>query len=124
MKWLPVSLSERTPAGSLFTMTTHLTRRYHKPRSDMIFCNPILHARRLSNRMHREGITSAELARRLGVSRARITQWLALLELPEQVLREAEALGDHWDRQLVTESGMRRSRRDQYMGLQLNDPDR
>jgi phosphate/sulfate permease len=51
----------------------------------------------------------AELARRLGVSRARITQWLDLLELPEEILRQAEALGDQWDRQVVTERELRRS---------------
>jgi hypothetical protein len=55
-------------------------------------------------------ITRAELARRLGVSRARVTQWLELLELPEQVLREAEALGDNWEHRLVTKRVLRRSR--------------
>jgi len=54
-----------------------------------------------------EGINRAELARRLGVSRARITQWLALLEMPEDLLREAEALGDNWSRQMMTERELR-----------------
>jgi len=60
--------------------------------------------------MTTEGINRAELARRLGVSRARVTQWLELLELPERVLREVEALGDHWQRQVVTERKLRRTR--------------
>jgi ParB-like chromosome segregation protein Spo0J len=54
-----------------------------------------------------EGINRAELARRLGVSRARVTQWLDLLELPERARREAEALGDNWNRQVVTERELR-----------------
>ena len=57
--------------------------------------------------MAAEGINRAELARRLGISRARVTQWLELLELPEKVLRDAEALGDHWNRRVVTERKMR-----------------
>jgi hypothetical protein len=76
-----------------------------------VFRNPLLYARELRDRMAREGINRAELARRLGVSRARVTQWLDLLELPERVLREAEALGDYWNRQVVTEREMRERRR-------------
>jgi len=69
-----------------------------------------------------EGISRAELARRLGVSRARVTQWLDLLELPEKVLREAEALGDNWNRQVVTERELRRSGRDQGGGTTASRP--
>jgi ParB-like chromosome segregation protein Spo0J len=76
-----------------------------------VFRNPLLYARELRDRMLAEGINRAELARRVGVSRARVTQWLELLELPEKALRDAEALGDNWNRQLVTEREMRRSRR-------------
>lgn len=57
--------------------------------------------------MTAEGINRAELVRRLGVSRARVTQWLALLELPEEVIREARAQGDNWERQVMTERKMR-----------------
>ncbi len=67
----------------------------------------MLYARELPDRMMEEGISRAELARRLGVSRATITQWLDLLELPERVLRDAEALGDNWDQQVITEREMR-----------------
>jgi hypothetical protein len=71
------------------------------------FRNPLLYARELRDRMTVEGISRAELPRRLGISRARVTQWLSLLELPERVIREAEALGDSWDRQVMTEREMR-----------------
>lgn len=38
-----------------------------------------------------------------GITSNRITHWLCLLTLPEEKLREIEALGDFWDRQVVTE---------------------
>lgn len=86
-----------------------LTARHRMSRPTKTFRNPLLYARELRDRMLAEGINRAELARRLGVSRARVTQWLDLLGLPERVLREAEALGDHWDRQVVTERELRGS---------------
>lgn len=76
-----------------------------KPRRT--YRNPLLYPRELRDRMLAEGINRAELARRLGGSRARVTQWLDLLELPEEVIREAEILGDYWNRQVVTEREMR-----------------
>ncbi len=57
--------------------------------------------------MEVEGISRAELARRLGVSRARITQWMDLLQLPKRVIRDALAKGDNWGRQVVTERCLR-----------------
>jgi len=42
-----------------------------------------------------------------GFSSDRITQWLRLLKLPEDRLREIEALGDHWDRRVITERKLR-----------------
>ncbi len=74
------------------------------------FRNPLIYARELHDRMLAEGISRAELARGLGVSRARVTQWMDLLELPKEVLREAEARGDNWNRQVMTERMLRRSR--------------
>jgi ParB-like chromosome segregation protein Spo0J len=75
------------------------------------FRNPLLYARELQDRMQAEGINRAELARKLGMSRARVTQWLDLLELPEKALRDAEALGDNWNRQVLTEREIRGRRR-------------
>jgi ParB-like chromosome segregation protein Spo0J len=81
------------------------------PKHAKTFRNPLLYARELRDRMLAEGINRAELARRLGVSRARVTQWLELLELPEKVLRDAEAQGDNWDGQVMTERELRERRR-------------
>ena len=97
----------RTPRGPVLTIPLRLSVRDIKPKSTKTFRNPILYARELRDRMAAEGINRAELAKRLGVSRARVTQWLDLLDLPERVLHEAEALGDNWGRQVVTERKMR-----------------
>jgi hypothetical protein len=44
--------------------------------------------------MERLGLNRREMDKRLGVSSDRITQWLCLLKLPEEKLREIEELGD------------------------------
>lgn len=58
-----------------------------------------------------ENLTRKQLAERHGVSSDRITQWLCLLKLPENKLKEIESLGDYWDRQVVTERELRELRR-------------
>ena len=52
-------------------------------------------------------MSRADLARRSGCSRARVTQKLNLLNLPRDLLLEIEAMGGHWERRLVTERGLR-----------------
>ncbi|MCK5117516.1 MAG: hypothetical protein KAR44_13020 [Candidatus Aegiribacteria sp.] len=52
-------------------------------------------------------MSRAELARKLGLSRARVTQILNLLKLPDSLISEIEEMGDYWDRQLVTERQLR-----------------
>ncbi|MDM7991979.1 MAG: helix-turn-helix transcriptional regulator [Candidatus Fermentibacter sp.] len=71
----------------------------------------MIYAIELRDRMAAEGISRAELARRLGVSRTRVTQWFDLLELPEQVIKDALATGDNWKHRLVTERKLRGSSR-------------
>jgi ParB-like chromosome segregation protein Spo0J len=44
--------------------------------------------------MEPEGLSRADLARRFGCSRARVTQKLNLLNLPGDLLLETGALGD------------------------------
>ncbi len=52
-------------------------------------------------------LTKADLSRKLGISRARVTQILNLLKLPEELIREVEEMGDYWDRRLATERMLR-----------------
>lgn len=61
--------------------------------------------------MVRDNLTRKQLAERHGITSDRVTQWLCLLKLPEEKLGEIEALGDYWDRQVVTERQLRHLRR-------------
>ena len=110
-RWLPVSLSRRTPKGPVFPIVRILQTHIRKPKPEKVFRNPVIYAKELAQRMVEEGISQAELARRLGVSRARISQWLGLLELPEEALRPVEDLGDYWNRRTITERELRIIRR-------------
>ena len=58
--------------------------------------------------MEMEELSRADLARKLGLSRARVTQMLNLIGLPEMLISEIEGMGDNWSRQLVTERQLRR----------------
>ena len=80
----------------------------------MTFRNPIIFARELKAEMEAEGLTQTELAESMGVTRARISQWLSLLQLPADLIADVESLGDNWTRRLVTERQLRgiRSRND------------
>ncbi len=51
--------------------------------------------------------SKADLSREMGISRARVTQMLNLLKLPEEIIREVEEMGDHWERRLLTERMLR-----------------
>jgi predicted transcriptional regulator len=62
----------------------------------------------LAEEMRREGLTQADLARKHGISRARVNQWLSLIRLPEGVKKRILTMGDHWERRLLTERGLRR----------------
>ncbi|MCD4708989.1 MAG: hypothetical protein K8S62_14760 [Candidatus Sabulitectum sp.] len=58
--------------------------------------------------MELNNLSRAELARKLEISRARVTQMLNLLKLPEELIEEVEGMGDYWGRRLVTERMLRR----------------
>ena len=76
-----------------------------------VYRNPVIYARELHDEMLRDNLTRKQLAERHGMSSDRITQWLCLLKLPEEKLREIETLGDNWDRQVVTERLLRELRK-------------
>ena len=104
MKWRLDSVSQRTilwydtSSNGLIKQQTKKTYR-----------NPIILARKMSLLMEMEELSRADLARKLGLSRARVTQTLNLLGLPEILILEKEEMGDYWSRQLVTERQLRRS---------------
>jgi ParB-like chromosome segregation protein Spo0J len=57
--------------------------------------------------MEMEELSRADLARKLGLFRARVTQMLNLLKLPEILISEIVAMGDNWERRLMTERMLR-----------------
>lgn len=105
---LPLS---RTFSGETYTLTLPRPDVIVKPKSPRgPYRNPLLYARELHAEMLRNRLTRAQLGQRHGVSSDRITQWLCLLKLPEEKQREIEALGNYWDRRVVTERGLRGQR--------------
>ena len=57
--------------------------------------------------MEREGLTRAEMSRRMNVSRARITQRMNLLKLSPEVIEKIKGLGDNLERPVITERRLR-----------------
>jgi transcriptional regulator with XRE-family HTH domain len=54
----------------------------------------------LKDEMDREGLTQADLARKHGISRARVNQWMSLLKIPIRLQQRICAMGDYWDKRL------------------------
>ena len=57
--------------------------------------------------MEEQGLTQAELARELDMTRARVSQMMNILKLPEDVLLKARSHGDPMKKQYVTERMLR-----------------
>jgi hypothetical protein len=76
-----------------------------KPRRT--FRNPLIVATEMADEMEREGLTQAELAQKHEISRTRVNQWLSLLQLPVGERRRILAMGDNWERRVVTERNLR-----------------
>ncbi len=78
-----------------------------KKKPKKTFRNPIIQAKEMRLEMDLHDMSKAQLARKLNITRARVTQMLNLLKLPEELKEEIEAMGDQWDRRLVTERMLR-----------------
>lgn len=90
-----------------FTIIRSLPATESEPKPRKTFRNPMVVAIELAEEMKRDGISRAELARRHRMSRARVTQWLSLLDLPRLEIKRVLAMGDYWERRLVTERSLR-----------------
>lgn len=116
-KWRLNSRSTRTLGGSVLKLECRQPSRIPNSKLRKTYRNPVIFALELKKEMSREGLTQVELARKHGLSRARVNQWLSLQKLPEKKIRQILAMGDYWDRRLVTERGLRRLLRSQTYGL-------
>ena len=97
-------------APVILLKSTFICAKRLKPESKK-YRNPVIYAQELHDEMVRDNLNRKQLAERHGVSSDRITQWLCLLKLPEDKLREVKFLGDYWDKQVVTERELRFIRR-------------
>jgi biotin operon repressor len=88
----------KTPNGQLLTKTCR-----HQYR------NPIYLARQWQKDLAEGKYSSqADLSRKMGVSRARVTQILNLLKLPEAIIEKVCAMGDPLPKPIVTEHNLGR----------------
>jgi hypothetical protein len=75
--------------------------------------NPVYLARQWQNDLAEGKYSSqADLSRKVGVSRARVTQILNLLKLPEEIIEKVCAMGDPLPKPIITEHGLRHFRKD------------
>jgi hypothetical protein len=82
--------------------------RTARPTPPKTYRNPILLAHEWQEALDRGEVSSrADLARKLGISRARVTQVLGLLKLSPKTICKIEALGDPLERPVVTERQLR-----------------
>lgn len=65
----------------------------------------------LQDELVRDDLTRKQLAERHRITSDRVTQWLCLLKLPDEDKVRILALGDYWERQVVTERELRKLRR-------------
>lgn len=110
--WYTGLLSSRTRSDRLFTIKIARPDLPAPSAPKRTYRYPVTFARELAVELTRDHLTRQELADRHGVSLDRVIQWLALLKLPTEKLEEINALGDYWDRRVVTERGLRRLRRE------------
>ncbi|MGQ9628669.1 MAG: hypothetical protein ACUVV0_17415 [Anaerolineae bacterium] len=79
-----------------------------KHRPSRFYRNPVYLAQEWQEALlNGDGSCPADLARKLGVSRARVTQMLRLLNLAPEVLKAIAALGDPLPSPIVTERRLR-----------------
>ncbi len=107
--WLPGRRGDRTIIWDVFDYVFDADRR-RKGRIRIIrtYRNPIFLAREWAEAMKAGGFTSRRaFAKAIGVSHARVSQMLGLLELGPETLRRLEALGDPLHSQAVTERKLR-----------------
>lgn len=108
MEWRLIYLPGRTHVGPTIKLEYKLASSTRKSKPRKTYRNPLIYAMELAEDMRREGLTQADLARKHGISRARVNQWLSLLKLSAGVRKMILEMGDHWERQVITERGLRK----------------
>lgn len=108
MKWRLVYLPARTQCEPIIKLEHTLPVSPSVSKIKNTFRNPLIYAMELVEEMGREDLTQADLARKHGISRARVNQWLSLLQMPIGKKRQILAMGDYWDRRILAERQLRK----------------
>jgi len=109
--WYTDPMTIRTRFAPVILLKSSFICAKRKKPTRKTYRNPVIYAQELHDEMIRDNLTRKQLAKRHTVSSDRITQWRCLLKLPEEKLKEIEALGDHWNRQVISERELRAIRR-------------
>jgi predicted transcriptional regulator len=92
---------------TVFRVTFQLPSRLPKPpKPKPTYRNPIFRAKEYA-RMIENGQTESEIASKTGLSRARVCQYLRLLNLDDQIINAIEKLGDPLTKRMMTERLLR-----------------
>ena len=85
-----------------------------------VYRNPIYLAKEYKEMIDSGEVKNqAELARKLGISRARVTQILNLLKLKPQIIQELEKLGDPLKSRIITERRFRTNVNKSYSNINI-----
>jgi len=79
--------------------------RQRKNRDSYVYVNPILKAKEYEKMLENEGISQTQLAKKLGISRARWTQILNLLKLPQE---KQDYILEYGKEEVLTERKLRK----------------
>lgn len=104
---------------AVFDGFTWRKRAYKRSESPRRYRNPIAMAKEWRALMSGESLTQADLASRLKVSRARVTQVMNLLDLDPKDMATIVALGDPLPLRVITERALRR-----FVNLPANEQKR
>jgi hypothetical protein len=105
--WYAGHRASRTRIGETVSL---LTSRPYLPENianSRIYRNPLVFAIELQDELIRDNLTRKQLAERHAITSDRVTQWLCLLKIPDEEKARVLALGDNWEKQIVTERELR-----------------
>ena len=98
----------KTATNTLIYTRPECLFKYFKSRT---YRNPLVYAKELHVEMLGDNLTRKQLAQRHGISSDRVTQWLCLLRLPDEIQQREIAHSDNWNKRVITERELRRIRR-------------
>lgn len=107
LEWLPIPDSCGKFIYDFVLEGIRRIRTYkRKPRKPKIYVNPVAQALDYKRMMKEQNLTQIELARKLGISRVRVTQYLNLLRLPKEQL---DYIMQNGKEEKITERKLRKS---------------